>query len=136
MNIDSIRKPYSDSSLDRYKNQEYKPRTNGVPYVRKTHRIEPHPDGALPINVISGSVSGKITKHQAVQPNYLPERYILACTNENDIVVDPWLGSGTTGVSALKQKRRFIGFDIFPEFVEIAIKNLNDCINVRETIEK
>jgi DNA modification methylase len=133
LNIDAIRTPYSDSSLDRYKNQEYRPRTNGVPYVRKTHKIEPNPEGALPKNVISGSVSGKITKHQAVQPNYLPERYILACTNEGDLVVDPWVGSGTTGVAAVKQNRRFVGFDIFKEFVDIAIDNIKSCVDVRKT---
>lgn len=136
LNIDAIRKPYSDASLDRYKNQEYKPRTNGVPYVRKTHRITPNPDGALPINVITGSVSSKITKHQAVQPNYLPERYILACTNVGDIVVDPWLGSGTTGVAALLHKRKFIGFDVYKEFVDIANNNLNECLDVREVDKK
>ena len=136
LNIDSIRRPYSDNSLDRYKNQEYKPRTNGVPYVRKPHRIDPNPEGALPINVISGSVSAKISKHQAVQPSYLPERYILACTDEGDTVVDPWLGSGTTGVAALKLKRKFIGFDVFQQFVDIATENLNGCINVRDTVKK
>lgn len=136
LNIDAIRKPYSDSSLERYRHQEYKPRTNGVPYVRRTHKIEPNPDGALPINVISGSVSGKVTKHQAVQPNYLPDRYILACTSEGDLVVDPWLGSGTTGVSALQLNRKFIGFDLFNQFVEIASNNLKECINVRQIIKK
>ena len=41
------------------------------------------------------------TTHQAVQPLALPEKYIKACTAIGDIVVDPWLGSGTTGEAAV-----------------------------------
>lgn len=128
INYDAIRRPYSESSLDRYRNQEYKPRANGLPYVKKAHRIKPNPKGALPINVISGSVSGQIVDHQAVQPSYLPEKYILASTKEGDLVVDPWLGSGTTGVAAIRNGRKFCGFDIKEEYVELAKANIDKAI--------
>lgn len=124
INIDSIRRPYSLSTLKAYESAVYKPRLNGLQYVSKTKKIKPNPLGALPINVISGAVSGKVVQHQAVQPNYVPERYIMACTDENDIILDPWTGSGTTGVAALKNNRRFIGFEISTEFSKLAENNL------------
>lgn len=130
LNIDAIRTPYSANSLERYQNQEYKPRVNGLPYVKRAHKISPHPLGALPKNVITGSVSGTSTRHQAVQPIYLSEKYILAVTNEGDLVVDPWLGTGTTGVAAIKLNRKFIGFDIYKEFVDIAKENLDNAVKV------
>lgn len=126
INIDAIRRPYDGNSLKAYANNEYKPRTNGLSYVRKAKRIEPNPKGALPLNIIKGAVSSKQTIHQAVQPGYLPEKYIKAVTKEGDIVVDPWMGTGTTGYEALKLKRKFIGFDINKQFVDFAQAMLSD----------
>ena len=120
INIDDIRRPYSNRSIETYKGYEYKPRSTGNTYVRKNKTIRPNPKGALPINVISGGVSSRMGEHQAVQPLYLPEKYIKACTREGDLVVDPWLGTGTTGVAAIRLGRRFIGFDLDGRFVEIA----------------
>lgn len=117
LDIDAIRRPYEEASLRAYETTEYKPRTNGLTYVRKAKRITPHPQGALPVNVIRGAVSAKQEQHQAVQPGYLSEKYIKACTKKGDIVVDPWLGTGTTGVTAINLERQFIGFDIFENYV-------------------
>lgn len=129
INIDAIRRPYDVNSLKAYENNEFKPRTNGLSYVRKAKKIVPNPKGALPLNVIKGAVSSKQSLHQAVQPEYLPERYIKATTKEGDLVVDPWLGTGTTGVAALKLKRRFVGFDIFPQFAEYAESRFLELVN-------
>ena len=125
INIDDIRKPYSEHSLDLYKDYEYKARENGLAYVRKNKRICPNPNGALPQNVITCGVMPNKTLHQAVQPLLLPEKYIKACTCPGDIVVDPWLGSGTTGEAAISLSRRFVGFDIYQEYVELSEKRLN-----------
>ncbi|EHF07645.1 DNA methylase [Clostridium sp. 7_3_54FAA] len=120
VNIDAIRRPYESHSVKTYEEYEYKPRSNGNTYVRKNKRIEPNPLGALPKNIISGGVSAKIGSHQATQPLYLPEKYIKATTEEGDLVVDPWMGSGTTGYAALLLKRKFVGFDINESYVEDA----------------
>jgi len=117
INIDAIRRPYESHSVKTYSEYEYKPRSNGLTYVRKKKKIEPHPIGALPKNIISGGVSAKIGDHQAMQPLYLPDKYIKATTQEGDLVVDPWMGSGTTGFAALSLKRKFIGFDIVESYV-------------------
>lgn len=120
INLDAIRRPYESHSIKTYEEYEYKPRSNGLTYVRKNKRIKPHPIGALPRNVISGGVSAKIGEHQATQPIYLPDKYIKATTEEGDLVVDPWMGSGTTGFAALSLKRKFIGFDIVDSYVKTA----------------
>lgn len=124
INIDAIRRPYESHSIETYNGYEYKPRGNGLSYVRKNKSIQPNPLGALPNNVIYGGVSSKKGTHQAVQPIYLPDKYIKACTEPGDIVIDPWVGSGTTGVAALSLGRKFCGFDIKKEYVEIAKENI------------
>lgn len=50
-------------------------------------------------------------------PSYLPEKYIKATTSVGDLVVDPWLGSGTTGAVALQLGRTFAGFDVIESYV-------------------
>jgi len=124
INIDAIRREYDAETLKAYAHNEFKPRTNGLSYVRKAKFIEPNPLGALPLNIIKGGVSSKQSDHQAVQPGYLAVKYIKACTREGDLVVDPWLGSGTTGYEALKLERRFAGFDISKEYVEYSRHSL------------
>lgn len=120
INLDAIRRPYESHSVKTYGEYEYKPRSNGNTYVRKNKQIQPNPLGALPKNIISGGVSAKIGNHQATQPGYLPEKYIKATTNSGDLVVDPWLGSGTTGAVALQLGRTFAGFDIMNSYVSDA----------------
>lgn len=120
LNLDAIRRPYVAHSIETYKEYEYKPRRNGLSYVRKNKNIEPNPLGALPLNVITGGVSSIKGQHQATQPLYLPEKYIKAVTASGDLVIDPWMGSGTTGIAALESGRRFIGFDILEEYVNMA----------------
>lgn len=137
INIDAIRREYSEATLKTYQNTIYKPRKNGLLYVSKEKKIIANEIGALPLNIVSGSVSNKTVDHQAVQPEYLSEKYIKACTNENDIVFDPWVGSGTTGIVSLKNKRKFIGFDISKPFADLALSNLNlflESLKTGETI--
>jgi DNA (cytosine-5)-methyltransferase 1/site-specific DNA-methyltransferase (adenine-specific) len=49
---------------------------------------------------------------------------ILTHTNENDLILDPFMGSGTTGVAALELNRRFIGIEIDKKYFDIASKRL------------
>ena len=132
INIDAIRRPYSEASIQSYSSHVFKPRANGVGYVRREKKIDPHPLGALPWNIIYGSVSGRSTAHQAVQPEYLPEKYIKACTEEGDLVVDPWVGTGTTGACAIRLGRNFIGFDIMQDHVKMALQYLSIISNELE----
>jgi len=61
-------------------------------------------------------------KHPTQKPEKLFEKIILSSTNEGDLVVDPFLGSGTTAKMCKKLNRRCIGIEISEEYCEIAIK--------------
>jgi site-specific DNA-methyltransferase (adenine-specific) len=62
--------------------------------------------------------------HPAPFPVELPYRLIQLYTFEADVVLDPFIGSGTTAVAALKTNRHFIGYDIKPEYIELAAKRI------------
>lgn len=64
-------------------------------------------------------------KHPTQKPIKLLERIVLASTNENDIVLDPFNGSGTTGVACKRHNRRYIGIDINSEYLNISKDRLN-----------
>lgn len=52
-------------------------------------------------------------------------RYLVRCvTPESGAVLDPYMGSGTTGVAALSMGRKFVGCEISPEFFEIACRRI------------
>ena len=63
-------------------------------------------------------------KHPTQKPEYLLERIILASTNEGDVILDPFSGSGTTGVVANKLGREFIGIENEEEYVELMVRRI------------
>ncbi len=71
------------------------------------------------------------TIHPAQFPVELVERLILSMTNKNDLVVDPFIGVGTTAIAALLHERRVAGADIVEQYLEIARQRINDLIEGR-----
>lgn len=65
-------------------------------------------------------------KHPTQKPLALLERIILASTNEGDLILDPFNGSGTTGLAALKLNRKYIGIEKEAEYVELTKKRLKN----------
>jgi len=65
------------------------------------------------------------TEHPTQKPEKLIERIILASSNKNDLVFDPFMGSGTTAVVAKKLNRKFLGFEIEKKFYVLANKRLH-----------
>ena len=63
--------------------------------------------------------------HFATFPPSLIEPCVLLGSNENDWVLDPFFGSGTTGEVALASKRRVVGVELNPEYVAIAERRIN-----------
>jgi site-specific DNA-methyltransferase (adenine-specific) len=63
-------------------------------------------------------------KHPTQKPIELLTRIILSASNENDVVLDPFCGSGTTGVVSKKYNRNFIGIDNCAEYIELTKKRL------------
>jgi site-specific DNA-methyltransferase (adenine-specific) len=68
----------------------------------------------------------KFGKHPTQKPVALLERIILSSTNPGDIVLDPFTGSSTTGVAAVRHGRRFIGIDKSTEYLELSVKRLEE----------
>lgn len=64
-------------------------------------------------------------KHPTIKPLDLVERHILHATQENDIVLDAFVGSGTTCVACKNNKRRYIGIEVNPKWHKIATDRLN-----------
>jgi site-specific DNA-methyltransferase (adenine-specific) len=60
------------------------------------------------------------TEHEAQFPLELPRRVIRIFSGKDDLVVDPFMGLGTTAVAATREQRRYIGIDSVPEYVERA----------------
>lgn len=71
------------------------------------------------------AVSARQIGHPAPFPKELPHRLIQLYTFENDIVLDPFAGSGTTCISALHDKRRYLGYDIDSSYVQLAQKRIS-----------
>lgn len=68
--------------------------------------------------------------HFATFPSELIRPCILSSTNANDIILDPFFGSGTVGLVCQEENRKFIGIELNPEYVTMAIKRLEkDRIN-------
>lgn len=65
-------------------------------------------------------------KHPTQKPLELLERIILASTVENDLILDPFCGSSTTGIAANKLKRRYIGIDNSEEYLSLSIRRYEE----------
>ena len=72
------------------------------------------------------NVSKTKYNHPCPVPVKLMERIILLTTNPGDLIVDPFVGSGTTGIAALNTGRRFIGMEIDTEYFDMASERLLD----------
>ena len=64
--------------------------------------------------------SAKKIKHPAPFPIELPYRLIQLYTFKGDVILDPFMGSGTTAIAALKAERKYIGYDNDPEYVKLS----------------
>lgn len=71
--------------------------------------------------------------HPTQKPSELVQTLIEQFSNEGDIILDPFLGSGTTAVAAVKTNRHYIGFELDPNYFDIACKRLDECENGVET---
>ncbi len=73
-----------------------------------------------PNNVLHFGTECGNKSHSAAFPRALPEWFIKLFTKEGDLVLDPFLGSGTTAVAAKGLGRNFVGIDILPEYITLA----------------
>lgn len=72
----------------------------------------------------------KSTEHPAPFPIDLPDNIISCIPNNKLTVLDPFIGSGTVAISALKHNCNYIGFELLPEYVELANKRINNFLYI------
>lgn len=81
---------------------------------------------AYPTNVLHLATECGNKKHSAAFPEALPSWFIKLFTKPNDVVMDPFLGSGTTAVAAARLGRRFVGIEMRADYCVLARKNLTE----------
>jgi DNA modification methylase len=106
-NLDDIKIPALNYRPDRYKSQLK------------------NPTDVWRISMVSGN-SPERTDHPAQYPEELIERIIKVGTNPGDLVLDPFMGSGTTAVVAKKLGRQYVGYELEKEYIKIAETRLKD----------
>ena len=74
-------------------------------------------------------VPRKITGHPATFHVMLPERCIKSATKEGDIVLDPYMGVGTTAIACINNNRNYIGFEISTTYCDIANRRIQDVVS-------
>ena len=77
-------------------------------------------------NVVFRYPSGERNIHPTQKPVTLIRRLILASSNEQDTILDPFMGSGTTAIACIKEHRHFIGFELNKEYFDKACKRIDN----------
>lgn len=75
----------------------------------------------------------KYGKHPTQKPVELLARIILASTKEGDLVLDPFCGSSTTGIAAIKLNRKYVGIDAEDDYLQLSVKRLEGAIASKES---
>jgi len=123
-NIDEMRVPYSEKSIQRMKNPLKKrfARNESNQNENNYKNWSPNEGGALPTTLVNISSESKriADNHVAVYPVELVKYFIKGSTKEGDVVLDPFMGTGTTGVAAKSLGRNWIGFDLQEEYIKVA----------------
>lgn len=108
-------------------------RNSGKDELQRKHgEGKPHKDTKIRQNVWDYAVGSCVAKEDytfscpAIFPEKLAEDHILSWSNEGDLILDPFMGSGTTAKMAKLNNRNFIGFEISQEYCDIANKRLEN----------
>ncbi|HZS77263.1 MAG TPA: site-specific DNA-methyltransferase [Ktedonobacteraceae bacterium] len=146
---DAVRVPMGDWSQSRLRNLSETDRRRDNSRVQSGFgkKIENWVgrDMAYPDNVLHLATECSNQGHSATFPVELPSWFIKLLTQPGDVVLDPFLGSGTTAVAAKQLDRRCIGIEINPEYVRLAHERLAEVqrpislfhlLNSEETIAK
>jgi len=112
-NLDDVKIPALNYRPDRYKSQLK------------------NPTDVWRISMVSGNFDER-TSHPAQYPEELIERIILTGSNEGDIILDPFMGSGTTAVVAKKLGRNYLGYETMEEYCKMAKERLTKVEEINE----
>jgi len=114
-------------------------KTKGDPYTQKSGRISENWKGGLN-NIVTENTGDRHPKtvqkhtrergfHPTQKPVSLADLIIKSYTEEGDVVLDTFMGSGSSGVSAKKNNRNYIGIEINKEYYDIAKRRIDDTVS-------
>lgn len=139
-NIDEMRTEYSETSVKRM-TKPLKKRFSRNESNQDSNRTEqpddykdwaPNVKGALPTTLINISSETKriANNHVAVYPTELVKYFIKGSTKPGDVVLDIFMGTGTTAMASIETERNYIGFEIQPSYIDLAGKRLSNYKNI------
>ena len=125
MNQDAVKVPVKESTIKR---AEWWQRKGSKSQVEPTRTAMPradwlHQKTTYPTNVLYGPSESVFRNHPAVFPYWLPEWFIALFTDKGDTVLDPFVGSGTTGLAAMDLERKIIGVEMSDEYYKLCKSN-------------
>ncbi|MBE7528835.1 MAG: site-specific DNA-methyltransferase [Ardenticatenaceae bacterium] len=127
-NVDDVRIPYGNHTLKYPDHPQAETSQYGRGNDDKSRLWRPHPKGAKPRDVIEipTTCNGmhEKTPHPTQKPEELLRKLVLASSNAGDLIVDPFLGSGTTAVVAEQLRRKWKGCDVSPEYSQWAAQRI------------
>jgi site-specific DNA-methyltransferase (adenine-specific) len=135
--IESLREPYAESTIKRYSNSTVGFNKvvdeNGIAEIpRKTAVV--NENGKIPTTVMrfngAGTIRNSGAKHPAPFHPDLPRWFIEWLTDEGDVVLDPFLGGGTTAFVAKGMARKYLGFELNENYKPLIEQRLNTLENI------
>ncbi|HEX9389006.1 MAG TPA: site-specific DNA-methyltransferase [Anaerolineales bacterium] len=127
-NIDDVRVSYGDHTLKYPEHPQAETSQYGKKNGKRSDIWQPNPKGAKPRDVIEipTTCNGmhEKTPHPTQKPEELLRKLILASSNIGDLVIDPFIGSGTSAVVAEQLKRKWRGCDISLEYCKWAAERI------------
>jgi DNA modification methylase len=146
-NMDIVREPYAKNTIGRIYRPDGSIKEVGINdgvdsngnIKNKSKKLKLNPLGKIPTNVFTFQTAGVLrgenyygSKHPAAFHPDLPKWFITWLTNENDVVLDPFIGSGTVAEVCIGMNRNYIGMELNKNYesiidkrIEIAIQNKN-----------
>lgn len=103
-------------------NGNYLPDTEYMVHAFLTHRWESKS------RFVVGQVEKSVWDHPTVKPLYVMIKAVLSASAFGDTILDPFCGTGSTGVAAVRKGRKFIGIEIEPKYFDIACRRISEAL--------
>lgn len=136
---DAIRVPYAEATLQRWGDgQAYGgPKSEGRANandsrMRHGRTFFLNPKGCIPTDVWSLPAGDSSAPHYATFPDRLIQPMILACSSPGDLVLDPFVGSGTTGRISIENGRRFLGIELNSDYAQLAAVAVGTAVEFQD----
>ena len=114
-------------------------KTVKYPNQKKNGKLKCNPNGKNPTDVwqipkvTSGTnrASRERTDHPAQFPIAVVNRIIRACSNPDDLILDPFMGSGSTAEACLRNSRKVVGFEIRSDYLQVAGRRIENFLHLK-----